>query len=440
MNTIADQVDERTYKRIINAWVMYDWANSAFATTVMSTVLPIFYSTVIASDMPRVAASSKWGYTNTIAMLLIAFSAPVLGALADHSGAKKRFLGAFASVGILATALLYFVSTGDWLAASLLYIVGRFGFAAANIFYDSLLPHIARPEDIDYVSAKGYALGYLGGGLLLAINLAWIMKPDLFGIPNSEIATRLSFVSVAIWWAVFSIPIMRVVPEPPHVLEAGESQENPVKAAFQRLANTFREIRKYRELVKFLIAFWLYNDGIGTIITMATIYGAEIGIGQTHLIGALLMVQFLGVPFSLIYGRIGQKIGAKPAILGGLVIYTLIAIGGFFMSAPIHFWILAAFVALVQGGTQALSRSLYGRLTPKAKSAEFFGFYDVSSKFAGIVGPALFAFVGSMAGSSRLSILSLIIFFIVGGLVLTRVNVEEGARVAQEEDRMLGLA
>ncbi len=440
MNTIADQVDERTYKRIINAWVMYDWANSAFATTIMAAVLPVFYSTVIAKDMPRVAASSKWGYTNTIAMLLIALSAPVLGAMADHSGAKKRFLGAFASLGILATALLYFVSTGDWLAASLLYIVGRYGFAAANIFYDSLLPHIARPEDIDYVSAKGYALGYLGGGLLLALNLAWIMKPELFHIPNAEIATRLSFVSVAVWWAVFSIPIMRVVPEPPHVLEEGESLKHPVKAAFQRLAHTFREIRKFDELVKFLVAFWLYNDGIGTIITMATIYGAEIGIGETHLIGSLLLVQFLGVPFSLIYGRIGQKVGAKPAILFGLIIYTLIAIGGYFMSAPIHFWILAVLVSMVQGGTQALSRSLYGRLTPKAKSAEFFGFYDVSSKFAGIVGPALFAFIGGLAGSSRLSILALVAFFIAGGLLLTRVNVEEGIRVAQEEDRLLGLA
>ncbi len=446
MSSVASEVDERTYKRIIRAWMMYDWANSAFATTVMAGVLPVFYSTVIASTMhpdperAKVMASSAWGYTNTIALLLIAVAAPILGAMADHSGAKKRFLGSFASLGILATALLYFVSTGDWLAASLLYIVGRVGFAGANIFYDSLLPHIAKPEDIDYVSAKGYALGYLGGGLLLAINLAWIMMPEKFGIPNAEVASRLSFVSVAIWWAVFSIPLFRTVPEPPHVLEPGEGEKNVVRAAFVRLTNTFREIRRYRQLLLFLVAFWLYNDGIGTIITMATIYGAEIGIGQTDLIGALLLVQFLGVPFSIGYGWLGRRIGAKRGILLGLTVYTLIAIGAYFMSSALHFWLLAVGISMVQGGTQALSRSLYGVMSPKAKSAEFFGFYNVSSKFAGIVGPALFATVGRMAGSSRLSILSLLVFFILGGYLLFRVNVEEGIRAAREEDRALGMA
>ncbi|NPA90209.1 MAG: MFS transporter [Chloroflexi bacterium] len=439
-------MDERTYKRIINAWAMYDWANSAFAAVIMATVLPVFYSKVAAAtihpdpERARVLASSAWGYTNTIAMLIIAFSAPILGALADHSGAKKKFLGAFASLGITATALLYFVSTGDWLAASLFYILGRVGFSGANIFYDSLLPHIARKEDIDYVSAKGYALGYLGGGLLLALSLAWIMKPEMFGFPNSEMATRVSFIAVAVWWAVFSIPLFKYVPEPPHALERGESRQHPIKAAFQRLQNTFREIRRYTELFKFLLAFWLYNDGIGTIITMATIYGAEIGIRDVDLIGAILMVQFLGIPFSLAFGWLGKRIGAKRAILLALGVYTLIAIGGYFMREGWHFWLLAVLVATVQGGAQALSRSLYGVMTPKAKSAEFFGFYNVSSKFAGIVGPAFFAFVGSMAGSSRLSIVALVIFFIGGALLLLRVDVEKGIRVAREEDAALGLA
>ncbi len=446
MNTIADRVDDRLYKRIINAWAMYDWANSAFATTIMAAVLPVFYSKVAAAtihpdpERARVLASSAWGYTNTIAMLIIAFSAPILGALADHSGAKKKFLGTFAGLGILATAFLYFISTGDWLAASFLYILGRVGFAGGNIFYDSLLPHIAKPEDIDYVSAKGYAFGYLGGGLLLALNLAWIMKPHLFGFPNAEMATRASFLSVSVWWALFSIPLFRYVPEPPHVLEPGESTVHPVKAAFQRLRNTFSEIRRYTELFKFLIAFWLYNDGIGTIITMATIYGAEIGIGETDLIGSLLLVQFLGVPFAFAFGWLGKRIGAKRAILLALGVYTLIAIGGYFMRVGWHFWALAVLVATVQGGAQALSRSLYGVMTPKAKSAEFFGFYNVSSKFAGIVGPALFAFIGSMAGSSRLSILALVLFFIAGGLLLTRVDVAKGIQVARAEDAALGLA
>jgi len=233
---------------------MYDWANSAFATTIMAAVLPTFYNEVAGANLRPVQASGYWGYTNTIAMLLIALAAPILGAIADHSGAKKRFLGSFAGLGILFTALLVLVSTGDWLMASAFYILGRVGFAGANIFYDSLLPHVARPDEIDQVSAKGYALGYLGGGLLLVVNLAWIMKPEWFGLPGAELASRLSFLSVAIWWTIFSIPLFRRVPEPPFVHERGESA-NPVRAGFQRLGRTFREIRRYRELFKFLIAF-----------------------------------------------------------------------------------------------------------------------------------------------------------------------------------------
>ncbi|HEC33764.1 MAG TPA: MFS transporter [Chloroflexi bacterium] len=429
----------RTHAQIVNAWCMYDWANSAFATTIMAAVLPTFYSAVAGATLTPVQASSRWGYTNTIAMLLVAFAAPILGAMADHSGAKKRFLGGFAGLGILFTALLLLVSTGDWLLASALYILGRIGFAGANIFYDSLLPHIAYPDEIDQVSTKGYALGYLGGGLLLVVNLAWIMKPAWFGLPNAEIASRLSFLSVAIWWMVFSIPLFRWVPEPPCVHERGESA-NPVRAGFQRLGRTFREIRRYRELFKFLVAFWLYNDGIGTIITMAVIFGAEIGIGDTDLIGAILAVQFLGIPFSFAFGRLARRLGTKRSIMLALGVYTVIAIGGYFMQTGLHFWILALLVATVQGGSQALSRSLFGRMAPKGKTAEFFGFYDVSSKFAGIVGPALFGLVGQVTGSSRLSIVSLVLFFISGGGLLLWVDEQEGIRLADEENRAAGLA
>ena len=426
---------DKTHKKIINAWCMYDWANSAFATTIMAAVLPTFYSAVAGANLKPVQASSYWGYTNTIAMLLVAVAAPILGAMADHSGAKKRFLSGFASLGILFTALLVLVSTGDWLMASLFYILGRVGFAGANIFYDSLLPHVARPDEIDQVSTKGYALGYLGGGLLLVVNLAWILKPELFGLSGAESASRLSFLSVAVWWVLFSTPLFRHVPEPPFIREQGESA-NPIRAGFQRLGRTFRGIRRYQELFKFLIAFWLYNDGIGTIIIMAAIFGAEIGIGTTSLIGAILAVQFLGIPFSFAFGWLARRLGAKRSILLALGVYTIIAIGGYFMQSGLHFWILAFLVATVQGGSQALSRSLFGRMAPKAKTAEFFGFYDVSSKFAGIVGPALFALVGQLTGSSRLSIVSLIFFFIVGGLLLTQVNEEEGIRVARAEDAL----
>jgi len=430
---------DRTYRKIINAWCMYDWANSAFATTILAAVLPTFYSEVAGAHLRPVQASSYWGYTNTIAMLLVALAAPILGAIADHSGAKKRFLGGFASLGILFTALLVAVSTGDWLMASVFYMLGHVGFSGANIFYDSLLPHIARPDEIDQVSAKGYALGYLGGGLLLVVNLAWIMKPGWFGLPGAELASRLSFLSVAVWWAIFSIPLFRRVPEPPFVRQPGESAK-PVKAGFQRLGRTFREIRRYRELFKYLVAFWLYNDGIGTIMMMAAIFGAEIGIETPTLIGAILMVQFLGIPFAFAFGWLARQLGTKRSIILALGVYAIISIGGYFMQTGLHFWILAFLVAMVQGGSQALSRSLFGRMAPKAKTAEFFGFYDVSSKFAGILGPVLFGLVGQLTGSSRLSIVSLVVFFVVGSGLLVWVNEREGIRVAEEENRAAGLA
>jgi UMF1 family MFS transporter len=425
-------------KKIVRSWQMYDWANSAFATTIMAAVLPEFFSSVAGSELEKTIASSYWGYSNSIAMLLIAVTAPILGAIGDHSGAKKKFLGGFAFIGILTTALLIGTGSGMWMYASILYIFGRVGFAGANIFYDSLLPHVATSDDIDRVSAGGYALGYLGGGILLALNLLMILKPTLFGIPNAEWGSRIAFMTVAIWWAVFSIPIFKNVPEPSTTLSRDESP-NPVMAGYQRLKRTFRDIRRFKELIKFLVAFWLYNDGIGTIIIMAVIFGAEIGIGRSHLIGAILMVQFLGAPFTLLFGRLPKRISAKKSILFALCIYTIIAILGYFMKRPTHFWLLAILVSMVQGGTQALSRSMYGTMSPPSKSAEFFGFYNVSSKFAGIIGPALFGLVGQLTGSSRISILAIIIFFFVGALVLTTVDHSQGIQAAlmeEEKERM----
>ncbi len=426
-------VQDRTYTKVINAWSMYDWANSAFATTIMGAVLPTFYAAVAGADLPGNTATVYWGYTSSIALLINAFLGPILGAVADYLGAKKRFLAFFTAFGVFFTSLLVMVSTGQWLLASVLYTLGYMGFGGANVFYDSLLPHIAKPEDIDYVSSKGYALGYLGGGILLAINIVMILFWEKLGLPSAEIASRLSFFSVGIWWAVFSIPVLRTVPEPP-VPATQERGINPFRVAFRRLSNTFGDVRQYSELTKFIIAFWLYNDGIGTIIKMATIYGTEIGIGQTDLIGALVLLQFVGIPFSLLFGRLAKRLGAKQSIYVALFIYTLISIAAYFMTTAWQFWLLAGMVGLVQGGSQALSRSLFGAMVPKVKSAEFFGFYDVSSKFAGIVGPAVFALVGQLTGSSRLSIVSLIFFFVVGGLLLTQVNEKEGVRVARAAD------
>lgn len=419
-----------TEKQIINAWCMYDWGSSAFSTTIEAAVLPVYFEQVVAASLPGNTATVYWGYANTVALLIAAFLAPILGSIADYTGRKKRMLTLFAALGILATALMVGIEAGDWMLAIVLFIIGSVGLSASYVFYDALLPHIARPDQVDYVSAKGYALGYVGGGILLAINLAMIMVIWR----GSTLGPRLSFLSAAIWWAVFSIPLLRRVPEPPASTAGIGPGVHPVVAGLRRLNQTFHEIRKYRQLFLFLVAFWLYNDGIGTIIKMATIYGSEIGIGMTDLIGALLLTQFVGVPFSLLFGKFSKYVGTKRAIMLGLGWYTLITIGGYFMSQAWHFWALAFMVGMVQGGTQALSRSLFSLMAPKARSAEFFGFYDVSSKFAGIAGPALFAVVGQLTGSSRLSIVALIVFFVGGILLLSRVNEQEGIRVAEEEN------
>jgi MFS transporter, UMF1 family len=423
--------NEIQHKRTIKAWTMYDWANSAFATTIIAAVLPVYYSTVASDTLQPSQATANWAFTTSIALIIVAIISPILGAMADFSGAKKRFLTIFAIIGITGTAFLYLVSSGDWVMASIFYIIGSIGFSGANVFYDSLLPHITTSDEIDMVSSRGYAMGYFGGGIMLAINLAMIMlAPEHLTI----LMTKLSFLSVAVWWLVFTIPLWRNVPEPERHIRAGEAQFNAVQASFQRLANTFRDIQKYRELLKFIIAFWLYNNGIGTIIYMATIYGTELGFSTITTIGTLLMVQFVAIPFSFLFGWLAKKINTKPAILLSLGIYVLISIGGYFLYQEIHFWLLGFAVATVMGGSQALSRSLCGRIMPKSKSAEFFGFFSVSEKIAGTVGPLVFGIVSTIMGGSRLSIVSLIIFFVLGGGLLATVDVEKGIQAAEEEE------
>ncbi len=417
---------DRSKKRETLSWCMYDWAYSAFATVVVSAVLPVYYSQVAASNLESHIATAYWGYTTVITLFIAAILSPVMGAIADYSGIKKRLLLVFAALGIFSTALLYFIETGDWLMASLFFIVGNVGFTVSEVFYNAMLPYVARPGEMDRVSIKGYIFGYTGGGILLAIDIAMIEL-----MPDKLLATRLSFLTVSVWWAAFTIPLILNVNEPPRGGN-GPRGVNPLTAGFKRLAETFRTLRKHRELALFLAAFWVYNDGIGTIIKMATIYGAEIGISQTALIGALLMTQFVGIPFSFAFGRLAGIIGTKSSILLGLAVYTVISIGGYFMENAVHFWILAFLVGTVQGGTQALSRSMFGSMLPKDKTAEFFGFYGLSSKFAGIVGPLVFAVVSQTMGSSRLSIISLIVFFVIGGFMLSRVDVEKGIEAARE--------
>jgi MFS transporter, UMF1 family len=413
--------------RAATAWALYDFANSAFVTTVVAAVLPVYYASVAGAKLGGNRATVYWAYTVSASALLAALLGPVLGAVADLRGKKKLFLSIFAAVGAIATALLYFVGYGDVLLASALFLVANVGFTGSLVFYDALLPYVALPDEMDRLSSRGYALGYVGGGILLALNLVMIVlaKPEQTGL-----MARLSFVSVAVWWVLFSIPLLRSVPEPEARVLPGEENTSALRAGFSRVITTFRDARKRPDLFLFLIAFLVYNNGIGTIIHMATIYGAEIGLGRTTLLGTLLLVQVVAAPFAILFGRISERIGRKRSIFIALATYCLIAILAQFLRTEAHFMMLGFAVATVQGGSQALSRSLYGRLVPKGKSAEYFGFYGVGEKISGILGPFVFGLVGQMTGTSRYAIVSLLVFFVAGGLLLWRVDEERGAMAA----------
>ena len=415
------------------AWAMYDWANSAFQCTIITAVYPIYYSTVAAADLPGATATARFATATTIALAIIAIASPVLGAYADFAGAKKRMLAAGMVVGVTATAAMFLVREGDWRLAEWLFVIANIGISASFVFYDSLLPHVASDAEMDRVSSAGYALGYLGGGLLLVVNLLWIMKPGWFGLPDAGMGSRLSFLSVAVWWVTFAIPLFRHVKEPPVKHHAAAlAAGSRVRASLVQLVDTLRELRRYRQAAVMLLAFLVYNDGVGTIIRMAGLYGAEMHLPESALIGAIVMVQFVGIPFAVLFGKLAGRIGAKRAIFIALVVYTVISILGYRMTTVWEFYLLAFLVGTVQGGSQALSRSLFATMVPRHKSSEFFGFFAVFEKFAGIIGPALFALTIALTGSSRNAILSVIAFFIVGAALLATVDVEAGQRAARE--------
>jgi len=423
------------------AWCLYDWANSAFATTVMAALFPPFFSNLAqTAGATATEATSWWGYITAGTLLVIALSAPLLGVAADFSAARKRFLGFFALAGILATATMGTLGADTWRAAAALFVMANFGFSGSFIFYESLLPQLASGKEMDRLSSRAYALGYAGGGLLLIINLMMVTRPAWFGLTGPYWAVRLSFVTVALWWGIFSLPLFRKVPEPFAGTSVSAAGRPGLKTTFSRLAQTFREIRQYRQLTTFLAAYWVYNDGIGTIIKMATIYGAEIGIGMTDLMGAMVLTQAVGIPFALMFGRLAGLLGPRRTIGLTLLAYGLISIGGFFMASATHFYILAAMVGMVQGGAQAISRSLFASMVPRHRTAEFFGFYSTSGKLAGVAGPLIFGMVGQLAGTSRLGILSLILFFALGGWLLSRVDVLAGQAAALKSEKDAGFA
>lgn len=417
-------------KKSIWAWALYDWANSAFVCTVVAGFFPVFFKQYWAGGVDPKTSTFLLGSVNSAASLILAVFGPFLGAIADRGSAKKKFLFVFAYLGVIMTGCLWLVNQGNWGFAMLFYIISSLGFFGGNIFYDSLLPAVASKEKCSFVSSLGYAMGYIGGGLLFLVNVLMYQQPSWFGIADGPTAIRISFLTVAVWWAVFSIPVFLFVKEP-------ENYEptplyKAIGSGWQQLINTLKEIRQLKVVVLFVIAYWLYIDGVDTVIKMAVDYGASLNFPTSSLITALLIVQFIAFPSALVYNWIGSKIGTKKAILMGIIGYSFIVLLGYFMSKVWHFYFLAVLVALFQGGIQALSRSLYTRIIPANKSGEFFGFYNLLGKFASIIGPVLMGSVTLLTGNIRIGILSILVLFILGGFMLMKVDVAEGERIAEE--------
>jgi len=426
-------------------WALYDWANSAFATTVMAGFFPIFFKSYWSAGTDVNTSTAQLGVGNSLASLAVALMAPVLGAVADRGTARKKFLLSFAYLGVLATAALCVVGEGHWETAILVYAIGILGFSGANVFYDSLLPEVAAEEEIDFVSGLGFAMGYLGGGVLFAMNVFVVLKPEMFGLTSST-AVRLSFLTVAIWWGAFTLFTLFWVKETPHVID-GAGTGDMFSAGFRQFLGTLRKRRHLKTVFLFLLAYWLYIDGVDTIIRMAVDYGLSLGFASSDLILALLITQFVGFPAALVFGRLGQRWDVRKAIFLAIGVYMFITVWGILMTRKSDFYMLAILIGTVQGGIQALSRSYYSRLIPKAQAGEFYGFYNMLGKFAAILGPTLIGVVGLVVrgrlmppapspaqiraveqAASRWSIGSLLILFLVGGILFHFVDEEKGRR------------
>ena len=415
-------------KRVVWSWAFYDWANSAYSTTVMAGFFPLFFKEYWADPNNPSQSTFYLGMANSIASMVVAALAPLLGSVADQGSAKKKFLTFFAFLGVIMTGGLWMVAQGNWQMAVLFYVIATIGFASGNVFYDALLPGLASEERVDAVSSLGFGLGYLGGGLLFLVNVFMYLKPEIFGIPDGATAIKLSFLSVAVWWAVFTIPLILFVPEPKNYENIDFN--NAIRMGWVQLVQTFKEIRNMKVVGTFLLAYWFYIDGVDTIIRMAVDYGMSLNFPGESLIIALLIVQFVAFPAALIYGWLASKIGAKTGIMVGITAYSFITLLGYFMTEAWHFYVLAILIGLFMGGIQALSRSLYTRIIPPDKSAEFFGFYNMLGKFAAIIGPALMGTIALLTGSARLSILSILLLFILGAFFLNKVDIKEGKRLA----------
>lgn len=402
------------------SWVLQDWANSAYSLAITTATLPIFFKSVAASNLPSSTSTAYLGYTNSVATLIIAILAPLLGTIADYKGYKKRLFTIFLSVGVLSTALLALVGSGDWILCMVIYIFSIIGFSGSNIFYDAFLVDVTTEDRMDHISSMGFGLGYIGSCIPFILSLIFIKKPAILGLTTIG-ATRLSFVITAIWWFLFTIPMLKNVNQVYYI----EPSKAPIKESFCRLLDTLKAVKDYRNIFLFLIAYFFYIDGVSTIIKMATAYGMDLGLSGESLMIILLAIQVVAFPFAILYGKLAKHFSARNMILVGICVYTFICIYAYFMKTQIDYWILAMLVASSQGGIQALSRSFYGKLIPKEKSAEFFGLYNIFGRFSAIFGPLLMGIISQATGNSKLGVFSLIGLFLVGGILFLRVKDEE---------------
>lgn len=418
-------------KRKILAWSLYDWGNSAFATTVMAGFFPVFFKQYWSAGVAVSESTFYLGVANSLASLIIVLLAPLLGAIADRGSHRKRFLIFFAFLGVCMTALLPLVAKGEWQWAVLFYVMATIGFSGSVTFYDSLIVFVTRPADYDRVSALGFAMGYLGGGLLFAMNVWMTLQPELFGLADAAEAVQLSFLTVALWWALFTVPLALWVTEP-EPEGRGAGSRAAIRAGLAQLRETFSAIRALRVVFLFLLGYWCYIDGVDTIVRMAVDYGLSLGFSSDSLIVALLITQFVGFPAAIAFGYLGNRLGPKVGIYIAIAVYTAIVVWASRMDSEREFYALAIAIGLVQGGIQSLSRSLYARIIPADKSAEFFGFYNVLGKFAAVLGPVMVGWAGMTSGNPRVGILTLLLLFGLGAFFLSRVNLEEGRRRAAE--------
>jgi UMF1 family MFS transporter len=409
-------------RRPVIGWALCDWANSAFATTVMAGFFPLFFKNYWNAGVEATESTFRLGLANGIASIIVAFMAPIIGAIADKGGARLKLLALFTVLGALATTSLYWVAKGDYITAAILYVVGSLGFWGGNQFYDSLITDVAEEKDYDVVSGYGYSLGYLGGGALFLVNVLMVTKPAMFGIADAGEGVRLSFLTVGVWWVVFTLPVRF------WVKEGNTANALPfaaaIRAGFAELGGTIRHLRGDKTLMWFLLAYWFYIDGVNTIIKMAVDYGLSLGLDQSALITALLITQFVGFPAALAFGWLGKRIGPRTGIFIAIAVYMGAALYAYFLDSEVEFYALAIVIGLVQGGVQSLSRSLFGRLVPPGKAGEFFGFYNLMGKAASILGPILTGIVALLTHDPRLAIVSISILFVIGAIFLSRVKID----------------